>query len=200
MKWISIKTFIQKILLISFSVFLIWQSIQLVFNISQNTHATTVGDSLIQSILLNLFITGIFLIGYALPLHRLLPTSYYTSVESQSFVTICTILKIELYRKFMRLTFWSPRNNKKHFFNGRRNGLVQFERNTRISECGHTFAFVIIVVVSLYIGFVVNIYLAIMATLINIIFNFYPSILQRYHRLRLQRMNPFSGRLTSASS
>ena len=185
---IFLKAIIQKFLLVSFSGFFIWQSIQLVRNIAQATHSTTLGDIFIQAILLNLFITGIFLIGYALPLHRLLPTSYYRSVGSQAFVAVCAILQIKLFRKIMRLTFWRPRNNKKHFFNGRRSGLNQFERNTRISESGHAFAFVTITVASFYIAFVANIHLAIIVTLINVIFNFYPALLQRYHRSRLQIM------------
>jgi hypothetical protein len=183
---ISIKTIVQKLLLVVFSIFLIWQSTQLGSGIAQRTSPQTLREILTQSILLNLFITGIFLVGYALPLHKLLPASYYNSVKSQSFATACAILKIELFRKIIRLTFWSPRNNKKHFFNGLRSGFAQFERNTRISESGHTFAFVIILVVSLYIGFFANIRLAIITTLINVIFNFYPAMLQRYNRARLQ--------------
>jgi len=182
----SIKTVAQKLLLVVFSIFLIWQSNQLVSNITQRTYPTTLSVFLLQSILLNLFITGIFLIGYAFPLHKLIPISYYNSVRSQSFATTCTILGIEYFRKIIRLTFWRPRNNKKHFFNGLRSGLVEFDRNTRISESGHTFAFIIILVVSFYIGVVANIFLAILTTLINIIFNFYPAMLQRYNRARLQ--------------
>jgi len=184
----SSKALVQKLLLILLSAFLIWQSIQLVSNIAQRTHSTTLGDLAIQSILLNLFITGIFLIGYALPLNRLFPDSYYKSVESQWFARTCGILQIKLFRKIMRLTFWNARNSRKHFFNGTRNGLAEFERNTRISESSHTFAFVCIVAVSFYLGLVGNLHLAIIATLINVIFNFYPAVLQRYHRLRLQTM------------
>jgi hypothetical protein len=123
-----------------------------------------------------------------LPLYRLFPDSYYRSVESQWFATTCGILQIKLFRKIMRLTFWNAHNSRKHFFNGTRNGLAQFERNTRISESSHSFAFVCIVAMSFYLGFVGNLHLAITATLINVIFNFYPAVLQRYHRLRLQTM------------
>jgi len=182
----SIKTIIQKLLLVVFSIFLIWQSTQLVSNIAQRTNPGTLGEILLQSIFLNLFITGIFLIGYALPLHKLIPSSYYNAVKSKSFASACAILKIDLFQKFLRLTFWTSRNNKKHFFNGRRSGLIQFELNTRISESGHTFAFVAVLVVLFYIGIVSNIQLAIVSILINIIFNFYPAMLQRYNRARLQ--------------
>ena len=188
MTLVSAKAIAQKLLLVSFSAFLIWQSIQLVRNIAQGTHPTTLSGILTQAILLNLFITGIFLVGYALPLHRLLPDSYYRSVGSKAFSAACSILKMELFRKMLRLTFWSPRNNRKHFFNGRRSGLAQFEMNTRISESSHVFAFAIITTVSFYIAFVANINLAVISTLINVIFNFYPAMLQRYHRSRLQIM------------
>jgi len=182
----SVQSFVQKLLLVSFSAFLIWQSIQLVSNIVQYAHPTTLWDIVTQSVLLNLFITGIFLVGYALPLYRLLPASYYISVESQWFATTCAFLRIELFRKIMRLTFWNSRNNKRHFFDGTRAGLTQFENNTRISESSHSFAFVSIVVVSFYIGVVADIHIALIATLIDVIVNFYPAMLQRYHRLRLQ--------------
>jgi ABC-type multidrug transport system fused ATPase/permease subunit len=186
MTLVSAKAIVQKCLLVSFSAFLIWQSIQLVRNIAQGTHSTTLGDILAQAILLNLFITGIFLVGYALPLHRLLPDSYYRSVGSKAFSSACSILKMELFRKMLRLTFWGPRNNRKHFFNGRKSGLAQFEMNTRISESSHVLAFAIITTVSFYLAAVAKINLAIIATLINVVFNFYPAMLQRYHRSRLQ--------------
>jgi hypothetical protein len=188
MTLVSTKAIVQKLLLVSFSAFLIWQSIQLVRNIAQGTHSTTLGDIVGQAILLNLFITGIFLVGYALPLHRLFPDSYFRSVGSKAFSSACSILKMELFRKMLRLTFWSPRNNRKHFFNGRRSGLAQFEMNTRISESSHVLAFAIITTVSFYIAFVADINLAVIATLINVVFNFYPAMLQRYHRSRLQMM------------
>ena len=188
MTLVSTKAIVQKLLLVSFSAFLIWQSIQLVHNIAQGTHPTTLSDILTQAILLNLFITGIFLVGYALPLHRLLPDSYYRSVGSKAFSAACSILKMELFRKMLRLTFWGPRNNRKHFFNGKKSGLAQFEMNTRISESSHVLAFAIITTVSFYLAAVANINLAIIATLINVVFNFYPAMLQRYHRSRLQIM------------
>jgi len=188
MTLVSAKAIAQKLLLVSFSAFLIWQSIQLVRNIAQGTHPTTLSDILTQAILLNLFITGIFLVGYALPLHRLLPDSYYRSVGSKAFSAACSILKMELFRKMLRLTFWGPRNNRKHFFNGKKSGLAQFEMNTRISESSHVLAFAIITTVSFYLAAVANINLAIIATLINVVFNFYPAMLQRYHRSRLQIM------------
>jgi TRAP-type C4-dicarboxylate transport system permease small subunit len=72
----STKALVQKVLLVLFSAFLIWQSIELVSNIAQRTNSTTLGDLATQSILLNLFITGIFLVGYALPLNKLFPDSY----------------------------------------------------------------------------------------------------------------------------
>ncbi len=184
----STKALVQKVLLVLFSAFLIWQSIELVSNIARRTNSTTLGEVATQSILLNLFITGIFLVGYALPLNKLFPDSYYKSVESQWFAVICNLLQIKLFRKVMRLTFWNPRNSKKHFFSGTRNGLAQFESNTRISESSHTLAFICCLAVSFYLGFVGNARLAIIAMLVNVIVNFYPAVLQRYHRLRLQTM------------
>jgi hypothetical protein len=79
---------------------------------------------------------------------------------------------------------------KKHFFNGSRSGLGLFVINTRISESGHMFAFLILLVLSLYIASTVDIRLAAAITLINVFFNFYPLVLQRYHRLRLKNMIP----------
>ena len=184
----SIKTFVQKLLLFSFSAFLIWQSIQLTHAISQNVQGTSFENALVQSFLLNVFITGIFLIGYAIPLYRLLPASYYTSVESQLFSRACAVLQIELFRKIMLLTFWTPRNNNRPFFNGKRSGFGQFDKNTRISESSHIFSFVCIIIASFYIGFVANIRIAIIAAIINVILNFYPATLQRYNRFRLQNI------------
>jgi hypothetical protein len=71
-----------------------------------------------------------------------------------------------LFEKIMWLTFWSPRNDKRYLFDGKRSGLNKFAMNTRISESGHVFAFVIITVLLLYFALVAKIHLAIIATFI----------------------------------
>jgi hypothetical protein len=140
---------------------------------------------LIQSVFLNLFITGIFLIGYAFPVHRLFPDSYYAAVCSEAFASACSILRIEQFRKLLRRTFWGARFNKRHFFDGTRRGFAQFDKNTRISESSHTLAFVTILLVSVYLGIVADPLLAVGVILVDLGFNFYPAMLQRYHRARL---------------
>ena len=180
------KTFLLRLFIVSFSAFLVWQSIQLTQSIIDNVYPLSFRDIVIDSVLMNLFITGVFLVGYALPVHRLLPDSYYRISRAKSFSKVCRILKVEQYRGIIRFAFWRPRHNKKHFFNGTRSGLVLFEINTRISESGHLFAFLILLPLSLYIASAVDIRLAVSITLINVLFNFYPLILQRYHRLRLR--------------
>jgi hypothetical protein len=155
-------------------------------NLSIN-RSLSLSQSLLNAIFLNLFVTGIFTIVYSFPVYKLLPERYYSINNPKLFKSFCNLIKIEYFKKILLITFWRKKQNKKYFFNGTRNGFAEFKINTMKSEFGHFMGFIIVMILTIYIGIKINMVTALMVFIINIIFNFYPFILQRYHRQRLAR-------------
>jgi hypothetical protein len=179
------RTFLQKVLLTAWSGLFIWQSAVLLSWLVRHPQPASIGIVLIQSIRLDFYLLNIFAICFAWPIHRLFPDSYYEAVRSESFASVCTFLRIKQFRKLLRLTFWRAWLSKRFFFDGTRNGLAKFDQNTRRAEFIHTVAFVVILLASLRIGMSGDRLLAGAVFLVNVIWNFYPVILQRYQRSRL---------------
>jgi hypothetical protein len=193
LKLTSFRILSLQILLIALSGFMLWRSTSVVCWIVEHPHPTSFGAVLVQSIRLDFYILSIFAICFAWPVHRLLPDSYYEAVRSKSFASACKILRIELFRTLLRRTIWNARISKRLLYNrlifdGTRRGLAQYDNNTRRAEFIHTAAFVIILAVSLYIGIYADPLLAIGVGLVNVVWNFYPTILQRYQRSKLLAM------------
>jgi hypothetical protein len=170
---------------------MLWRASLLVNEIVEQPQPVSLGAVLVQSILLNFYILGIYFVGFAWPLHRLLPDSYYEAVRSKSFASACKILRIELFRTFLRRTVWRTRLSKRLFYNrlifdGTRSGLAQYDDKTRRAEFIHGTAFVTSLPVSLYIGMSADPLLAVGVGLVNVVWNFYPAMLQRYQRAKLR--------------
>jgi len=177
---------LQKVLLTALSVFFIWRSAVLLSWLVQRPQPASISTVLFQSIRLDFYLLGIFAICFAWPIHRLLPDSYYEAVRSESFASVCTFLRIKQFRKLLRLTFWRAWLSKRFLFDGTRSGLARFDQNTRKAEFIHTMAFIVILLASLHIGMSGDPLLAVAVFLVNVVWNFYPAVLQRYQRSRLR--------------
>jgi hypothetical protein len=150
-------------------------------------------DKLLNAVFVNLFVTGIFTIVYSFPVYRLLPTKYY-SIQNPRFLKHCgQIIQIDLFKKLLIRTIWNKNQNKKYFFNGYRNGFNDLEISTMKSEFGHFMGFCIVMILTILIGYKTDFLIAIMIFIVNIFFNFYPVLLQRFHRLRLNELRNRSG-------
>ena len=145
-------------------------------------------NNLLDAIFLNLFVTGIFTIVYSFPIYKAIPKEYYRISNPKLLKSLCDFFQIESFRKILLATIWGKNQNKKYFFRGFRNNFREFEINSMKAEFGHTFGFVILMILGIYIGINNSLLIGIMIIVINIIFNFYPSLLQRYHRLRINRL------------
>jgi hypothetical protein len=181
----------QKVLLTALSGFFIWRSAVFLSWLVQNPQSASVSTVLFQSIRLDFYLLGIFAICFAWPIHRLFPDSYYEAVRSQSFASLCTFLRIKQFRKLLRLIFWRPWLSKRFFFDGTRSGLAQYDQNTRRAEFIHTMAFVVILLASLHVGVSGDPLLAVAVFLVNVVWNFYPAVFQRYQRSRLPAVRLF---------
>ncbi len=146
-------------------------------------------QNLMFSLLLNLFITGIFaFVGFVFPTNKLLPASYYQVKNPGTLKWIYKTFGVEYFRHFLLHLFWGRAKNSKRYFSGTQKGLTAFDYQTRQSEFGHFAAFIIITIAAPIISSSGNLLFFVATTLLNVIGNLYPIILQRMHRLQITRL------------
>lgn len=177
---------IKKILLSIVSIFLIWQSYNLLFGLHQ-LETTSWGVIIFIAWLVNMFITGVFAFaGFAFPTQKLLPKSYYKIYHPQRLKNIYQRLGVNQFREMLLATLWRNKGQRKNYFNGKRSGILNLVEQSMKSEFGHAIPFLIINLVSIYLFAIGAIKLGVFTLLINLIGNLYPIILQRHHRMRIQ--------------
>ena len=136
---------------------------------------------------INLFITGIFAFsGFAFPTQKLLPNSYYQIHHPKTLKKIYESLRVHMFRQILLATIWKSQKQRKKYFNGKENGIPNLEEQSRKSEFGHLIPFIIIGFVAFYLFVIGLTKIGLISLLINLIGNFYPIILQRHHRMRIQ--------------
>lgn len=138
---------------------------------------------------INMFITGIFAFaGFALPTQRLLPARYYHIANPGQLKRLYQAFGVERFRKLLLATLWRSKAKQQRYFNGRADGLKHLAEQSKKAEFGHLLPFVLLSAVGTYIVFFVQPVLGILCLFINFLGNFYPVLLQRHHRMRLQRI------------
>ena len=101
------------------SIFLIWQSYELLKNIDKMEFSSWL-LTLFMAWLIYLFITGIFAFaGFAFPTQKLLPDAYYQIYRPKTLKKIYNLLNVELFRKALLATIWRPQKQRQKYFNGR---------------------------------------------------------------------------------
>lgn len=179
------KRLFEQILFVAASLLLIKLSYQLVMSIAQAKNILW-GQSFILAFLINLYITGVFAFaGFALPTQRLMPSFYYSIKNSKRLKKWFKRLKVEWFRAFLLATFWKKQSQRDKYFDGTLSGIENLERQSKKSEFGHLMPLIVITGVSVYVltlGFYI---LAFFAMLWNVLGNFYPIMLQRHHRMRI---------------
>lgn len=154
---------------------------------------------LLLSFLLNLFITGIFaFMGFAYKTNRLLPDSFYRIKNRQLISKLYNILLVEYFKKFLLLLFWGKQKNRQKYFDGSKSGLENLDFQTRQSEFGHLAALVIIQLSVVTMFLKGHCLIAILTTVLNFISNFYPVLLQRNHRIQIERIKNIQKRKPTA--
>ena len=168
------------------SLFLIYLSYQLLGNV-QATKTDLWGVTFFNGWIINMYITGIFAFaGFVFPTQKLLPQSYYTIYQPQKLKKAYNLLKVDVFRKLLLATFWKNKEQRKKYFNGKVDGISTLEKQSMKSEFGHLIPFILLNMISLYLVSVDLTKLSLTCFLFNIIGNFYPIILQRHHRMRIQ--------------
>ncbi|MFO7825669.1 MAG: hypothetical protein R6V72_17150 [Cyclobacterium sp.] len=181
---------VKKILFPLIAIFLAYRSYEMVKTLWYiEASGINILIQILFSILLNLFITGIFaFMGFAYKTSRLLGENYYRTDNPHLVMELSKLLKIESFKKFLIILFWGKGKNRKKYFDGTRWGLDNFEYQTRQSEFGHFSALIAIQIVVILIIIKGHYVIALMTTLINAIFNYLPILLQRNHRIQIDRI------------
>ena len=190
-----LKEIIRKFLLTCMSVFLTWQIIMIFLQLDAH-EIHSIKRILFLSGQIVLYITGIFaFVGFAFPTHKLLPERYYHIYDPKKLNRIFKILGVSRFRKFLLLTFWRSKKEQQKYFDGTVSGLENLSTQSQKSEFGHLITFVILVFVSVFFVFKGAYLLGFFVLFFNISGNLYPVILQRHHRMRMQRLSKISHRL-----
>ncbi|MCF8277294.1 MAG: hypothetical protein K9J17_11220 [Flavobacteriales bacterium] len=181
---------VKRVLFPFFSLFLLYRSVELLrvlFQMDADRMGT--GEMLFTAMIINLFITGVFaFVGFVFPTYRLLPASYYTISQPKTLALVVRIMGLKYFRTLLMLAYWGKAKNRKRYFNGTRQGIANLIEQSKRSEFGHLASFVSIMMVSVLLLWKGYDLLIAVTNLINIVGNFYPILLQRQHRMRIQRI------------
>lgn len=180
---------VRKVLFLAFSGFLAWQSAGLLSGLPQLVDAAW-GEMLFVAWLINLFITGVFAFpSFAFTdFFRLLPNTYYRIKRPEQLRRAYRMLGVHQFRRLLLFFFWGQERNRKRFFDGTRSGLQQMDNQSKNAECGHLLPFFVITCATVYMFILAHWTLGWLTLAINIIGNAYPVLLQRHHRIRLQKL------------
>jgi len=180
----------KKFLFLLFSAFLLLQS----FNLLERFLGTAFEPiNLIQSFLLalilNIYIIGIFAFpGFVLPTHKIFPASYFKLKNPELLKKLYKSFKVEGFRKLLMRFFWGKKDNRKKYFDGTRSGFENFIYQSKQSEIGHLLPLVFLSIISYALIFKGYFWMGFITLVINFIGNFYPVILQRHHRIRIEKI------------
>lgn len=180
----------KKILFALISIFLAYRSVELVKTfLALAPEQLSWVEVTILAFLFNLFVTGVFaFIGFEFPSSRLLPDAYYFVKHPKQLKKMHTLLGVKYFRSFLLVTFWGKEKNRKKYFNGTKSGIQQFAFQTRQSEFGHLGAFIALTTIAFILASRGHVLAFTLTASINIIINFYPIVLQRVHRINIQRI------------
>ena len=182
----GLKSRALQLLHILMAVFLVYQSIDLLEGLVMQKEIDHWGVALATSVAVNAFVTGAFAFsGFALPTQNLLPACYYQIKHPAKIKSFYNSIRADVYRKYLIKFIWGKPKKKKEYFSGCKSGIKAFIINTHKSEFGHLLSFILITILVTWFLFYKKYWLGFFTQIINIIFNFYPVIIQRHHRARL---------------
>ena len=182
---------LRKIFLSVAAIFLAFRSIELVKPlIVNNFKEFLLGESFFISVLINVFITGVFaFLGFAFKTYKFFPKDYYKIHSPKLLFNFSHFLHLQLFRKALLLFYWGKKNHKTRFFNGKKSGIANLIIQTKQAEIGHALSFYAILAVSSLLAIKGYSTIFYIANLINIVGNFYPILLQRTHRMRIEKIS-----------
>jgi hypothetical protein len=146
-------------------------------------------ETFLLALFLNLCITGIFAFpGFVFPTSSLLGDWYYTIRWPSALQRLYDGLGVSYFRSLLMVLFWGIGRNREKYFDGTRSGLDNLVYQARQSEFGHLMSFLLVLTACAVLARHGHGAVAAWGTLVNVIGNLYPVILQRHHRLRVERL------------
>ncbi len=122
-----------------------------------------------------------------------LTSNYFNSKKWEADGKIYKWLGVDIFRKLLVIVGWEKVIRAANPIKSNIAALKHLEYGTRQSEFGHAIIFFIVLIFNVYVAFSYGIKKSIPLLAFNILFNFYPVILQRYNRPRLRRALRISG-------
>lgn len=142
----------------------------------------------VSAIAFTFLLTGaVAFLGFVYPTSKILPENYFRIKNPKALNALYTALGVKFFKLFLLSTFYRQKKNQE-YFNGTKSGILLFDYNTRQSEFGHLAAFILVLLLSIVLLFDGHLYVFLLILPMNIILNFYPIILQRKHRIVIQRL------------
>jgi len=169
--------------------FMVWAYYLITVILSNTPTNYNLASTILNSLMLTGSITGVFAFtGFVFSTHKLFGSSYYKIRSPELLIAIYKLLGISFFRTGVIFFFWGSKKNRTKYFNGTKEGLQNFIFQSKQSEFGHLGSLLVIFPISILFftnGFLLY---AIITSVFNIIGNLYPIILQRYHRIRIEKI------------
>ena len=142
-----------------------------------------------------MMVTGAFaLSGFVFPTDRLLTERSYRIRRPERLGALYRGLGVDVFRRALLATLWRRRAMQRAYFDGSASGLDHLAARSRASEFGHVVPFVLLTVAgSMWIASGAA-GLGLWTLAFNVLGNLYPVLLQRHHRMRIQRMRAITQR------
>lgn len=112
---------------------------------------------------------------------------YFKEKKWEQHGKIYEQLGIHLFRKLLVIVGWEKLNKKANPVKNNLAALIHLEYRTKQSELGHLIIFFIVGGFSIYVAIRYSFSASGWLIFLNLLLNFYPILLQRYNRPRLQR-------------
>ncbi|PJE47929.1 MAG: hypothetical protein CUR34_00155 [Sediminibacterium sp.] len=133
------------------------------------------------------FMLMMFVLMFTETLKSACTSNYFKEQNWEQKGKIYEQLGIHLFRKLLVLVGWEKLNKKENPVKNNLAALVHLEYRTKQSELGHLIIFFIVGGFSIYVAIRYSFSASAWLIFLNLLLNFYPILLQRYNRPRLQR-------------
>jgi hypothetical protein len=143
---------------------------------------------IVLAVSFNILITGVVaFLGFAYPTRKILSNNYYQIKRPEKINLFYKWMGGKYFKSFLIKTFYREKDNKK-YFNGTKSGVLLLDYNTKQSEFGHLIALILVFSLSMVLLFEGHKLIFFWMQPVNILLNFYPIILQRKHRIIVERL------------
>lgn len=141
----------ERLFFIGMSIFLTFQSQKMLnsLHLFDDSHWQS---QFFLAIIINLFITGIFVFAvFGSPIEKILPSKYYQIHHPKKLNAWANRLGLEYFRKWLLATIWRKKEMQKKYFDGTLTGILKFEAKTKKSEFGHLIPFFLITIICVFL-------------------------------------------------